>query len=1121
MNFGLSGLDDLNGLDKALIEEIEKETKGGGSSSAADNKRKFDMYDEYELLLNKKKKKKKKYEQVERNTILTAKANFEQSTFRNSITGSPFNRTFQNHYIFNDYFFLREYVYKNNLTCDDIFFKSEQVKSKCKNECSKLVSTNKDINDYLKIYDCNDIFPPVYVKRFGCEGENQVGQKYMTSGSDDVEQQQGDASCMSNSFIRRNKQEFRKMLEKVVQEIKEEEEQKQEQKQQERIENEKTESGDIYQQEAGKHMKKQKCINFVEKYRAKYFSELLTDEAINREVLLWMKQWTERIAKGQTNMTPTHEHDQNEQDEARKNNEFQRILLLGGSAGKGKTTLAYVIANHFKFNIIEINGSDDRNKETLIPLVESIVCNNSIGSKPNICIIDEVDGLTSTQQNIEAIIKFLMKKDRRNKSIIRRPIICICNDIYHKSLKELRKISKVVVVDSVNHEMLKARISFICDKEGISIANEAVNKLVEICKGDIRAILNTICFLSIGGAATASGVTGGVTGMVGAPHAEAFPRTPKQKRKVVITMDLLNAYLFYKDANNNYMELLNMIYVKNKNKKIIKQLLQDCHEFFYLNMSNEYNYLQSYYYIYDNLMNVPFNDFDFCKLSYCLDFLTLCDTLEYKQKQNLNYSLQKMLFYAVYLFILILNLNMNSHVQYILMHNSHSHFHRTKQLSVKQIKENFLNENFGAITYKYIYSKHFFFEIINYIFSFFYMNEFFYRNVHLWGTASYFNDLDAPKYFLVPYHFNNVNKLKLFCLKLLHLMTLFNISFTNVSVSCSSTGSFHFAYPKANQPFRGSSSVAAATAAGAAQGPGGGANHMDSNPIDANPSGGAHASVSAVAAVGGGQPDKMYVFDPYVDDFLLYAEKKETGYRPLHQIGKPPMATPHVNAFHVNTFHSNTFHSNTFHSNTFHFNTLENFLNNTVCEKLNQLKQWINNQSLYFYKKKKESNQMHIIKSSSSKATNKGKFEISYTPNFEKSLTDIILIAQQKGYQNTFSFYFPNEVPQDGVGSTCTRIDAKTGSTGQQQKGVRKPGTNLKNEQNILKTKILHNTGDAALTIADLIREEKNYMDQNINKENNIYFTGKYVKTKGYYKNIEERCNAVLQPLHFCVFQGS
>ena len=57
------------------------------------------------------------------------------------------------------------------------------------------------------------------------------------------------------------------------------------------------------------------------------------------------------------------------------------------------------------------------------------------------------------------------------------------------------------------------------------------------------------------------------------------------------------------------------------------------------------------------------------------------------------------------------------------------------------------------------------------------------------------------------------------------------------------------------------------------------------------------------------------------------------------------------------------------------------------------------------------------------------------------------------------------------------------------------------------------------LTISDLVTQEKQYMKDTINKDIQIYFAGRYVKTKGSYRNIEERCNAVLQPLNFYIYK--
>ncbi|SOV73640.1 replication factor c protein, putative [Plasmodium sp. gorilla clade G3] len=1148
--------DDLSGFDYILNEEIDKKKN-------IRDKNKFDIYDEYELLLNKKKKKRRNenihdnnYNNNYKNNV-NKKVNYGNndvfllSHFHKDIIDNKYS----NNYIFNDYIFLREYVYKNNLLNDDIFFKKEETSIQKRKEIKKLLNSNEDINDFIKIYDCNHNYPPMYIQKRKDDKTNNINPDNINAC---VETKNEEHSSGYNNLLRKNNKDFRRLLEELLIQIKEEDkiineirrkkerERKDEEEKMKEEEEKRKKQTDNYHnnnisvEDKSKYdiiknklkqsnpnmcitfssnmnrVKKEdenfnsKNINFVEKYRAKYFSELLTDESINLEVLLWLKKWNDQI-KNEKNMNTYNDM----KTEHVKDNDFQRVLLLGGSSGKGKTTLAYVIANHFKFNVIEINGSDDRNKETLIPFIESVVCINSVISKPNLCIIDEIDGLSSTHQNIDSIMKFLNKKDKKNKSIIKRPIICICNDIYHKSLKELRKISKVVIVENINIEMLKIRINYICDKENIKINNEAINKLIDICKSDIRSILNTIYFLSIGSRNTThlqknSSTSGycvskeneenhivrykNISSTQNNTYTTSinniYDDSIKNNKVVIINMELLNSYLFYKDANNNYIELLNMIYVKNKNKKIIKKLLQDCYDFFYINLANEYNYSQSYYYIYDNLLSIPFNDFDFCKLSYCLDFLCFCDNIEYQQKNILSYSLQKTLYYVVYLFIIIIHLNTNSHIQYILINNSHSNYFQRKKNQVQKIKDNFVNEQFGVITYKYIYSKHFFSEIINYLFSFFYMNEFFFKNVHLWGKYSYYNDLDLPKYILVPYEYKNINKFKTFCIKLLYIMTLFNISFTNISISATSSNGFSNnnitnninknQYENENENKHINKHINQHIN-----------QHVNQN-ININQNIYTHTNTHShynekYNSYKNSSNDKLYIFDPFVDDILIFADKKIHLFSNFHNINSKYIS-PNVI------------------TNTFHFHTLNNFLNTQVCESLNELKKWINNTSLQFNNKKNIMNNMQIIKAhkKNNHNNNKSTFEVTYSPNFNISLTDMILIAYHNSYRKSFQTYFENEQNNQKNIKPLNKDDQE------KQFNV---------EHNILKTKVLSNKQHTNLTISDLVTQEKQYMKDTINKDIQIYFAGRYVKTKGAYRNIEERCNAVLQPLNFYIYR--
>lgn len=1022
-------LDELTGLGTAQNEDKGKE------------KRKLDAYDEYALLLNKKKKKK-----VAPTDKGVPRAEKEEE--RDKILNMLDEAKLRGIYIYNDLFFLKEHVYGNWLLNDEIILKKEEVIIRKKRDQKKLLDSSEELDASLKIYDPSNNYPPIYIRK---KSEAELEKEKEMEQLEELRRDQLRRK-KEECNIRKNNEEFRKLLERLIEENKEEEEilkekkrKEEKRKAEEELAKELSGHAPVFERDA--KGKKQK-VNLVEKYRSKFFSELLTEENINREVLLWLKKWTEIIKKESTAPQGNKEDRDKEKEkkEEHEMNQFQRILLLGGSAGKGKTTLAYVVANHFKFNVVEINGSDDRNKDTLIPLIESAVCMHSIGSKNNLCIIDEIDGMASSQQNINCIMKFLNKKVK-NRSIIRRPIICICNDIYHKSLKELRKISKVVLVDSINEDMVKSRIHYICDKENIKINSEAVTKLIHTYKGDIRCILNTINFLS-------KGLKGGEDNS----HVYNPVERDKSKEKISLTLDLLNSYLFFKDANNNYMELLNMIYVKNKSKTHVKNLLKECHKFFYNNLANEYNYSQSYYYIFDNLIHIPFTDSDFCKLSYCLDFLSFCDSFEYRQSQHLG-GYQKFLFYMVYLLILVVQLNTNAHVQYVLIHNSPSSYTRKKQMEIKRIKDNFVNEKFGLITYKYIYSKNFFFETINYIFSFFFVNEFFFKNVQLWSKHSYYKNLDIPKFILVPFENKQINKFQNFVIKLLYIMTLFNISFTSISTS----SSIHHMYKNYKiEAGQGSSSQGGAT----------------NGTVQVKGGSGFTSSL-----------EKSYVFDPLVEDFLLFTEKKQLPYMSNWQKGNPAMM----------------------HTDSFTYKRKRSFLNSTICESLNDLKMWVNN-NIPIGKNKgigsggSGGTTMEIISSSTKANAAKNAFSVSYATNFEVSLADMIILISQESFKDLQKKYLEH-----------INVSTKEQRT-QDASKTKNEKNDYKSEQVILKTKILYKNEKTNSTIFDLLQEEQEFMLKNIKRDEKVYYSGKYVKTKGYYKNVEERCNAVLQPLNFSIY---
>ena len=112
-------------------------------------------------------------------------------------------------------------------------------------------------------------------------------------------------------------------------------------------------------------------IDWISKYRAQQYTELLSDESTNRAILKWLKMWEPcvfkikrktkkkeekmqetfgRKFKGKTKWKTREEHLEDKAQEESEADELNRpkykVLMLAGPPGLGKTTLAHVAAMH-------------------------------------------------------------------------------------------------------------------------------------------------------------------------------------------------------------------------------------------------------------------------------------------------------------------------------------------------------------------------------------------------------------------------------------------------------------------------------------------------------------------------------------------------------------------------------------------------------------------------------------------------------------------------------------------------------------------------------------------------------------------------------------------------------
>ena len=96
------------------------------------------------------------------------------------------------------------------------------------------------------------------------------------------------------------------------------------------------------------------------------------------------------------------------------NNEEIPNLLLCGTAGVGKTTVARALCNELGADFILINGSEERNIDTLRVKIKQFASTVSLQGGPKIVILDEADYLNpqSTQPALRGFIEEFSKNCR-------------------------------------------------------------------------------------------------------------------------------------------------------------------------------------------------------------------------------------------------------------------------------------------------------------------------------------------------------------------------------------------------------------------------------------------------------------------------------------------------------------------------------------------------------------------------------------------------------------------------------------------------------------------------------------------------------------------------------------
>ncbi len=192
-----------------------------------------------------------------------------------------------------------------------------------------------------------------------------------------------------------------------------------------------------------------------EKHRPQIIADMMGNEESRAAIMEWFAKWK----KG------------------------TKPLLLVGPPGIGKTTIAYLIAKQFGYDMIGLNASDVRSKSRINEILTPVLGNVSFLGTPMI-FVDEVDGIHGRGDygGAAALVDILKEPTV--------PIVLAANDDSLDKMKSIKKVVKIIYFKRIPPRLLRVYLENILKKENAKLSPGSLIKVIGKSHGDIRSMIN-------------------------------------------------------------------------------------------------------------------------------------------------------------------------------------------------------------------------------------------------------------------------------------------------------------------------------------------------------------------------------------------------------------------------------------------------------------------------------------------------------------------------------------------------------------------------------------------------------------------------------------------------------
>ena len=219
----------------------------------------------------------------------------------------------------------------------------------------------------------------------------------------------------------------------------------------------------------------------VDKYRPTRPAEIVGNNTNVESIINYLSNFTKHLKNG----------------DFEQKNGPKRALLICGPPGTGKTSAVAACAKQLGMDVLEFNASDARAKSAVEQEIGNALRNKSLrqfgpGAKPTVVVMDECDGMSSSDRGgMAELIKCI--------KVTPTPVVCICNDAQATQIRSLKNYCETLTWRRVPAGQLAKHLCVVAKKEGVTVDPNAMEKVIEGARGDIRQVLNVIEMWKRGG----------------------------------------------------------------------------------------------------------------------------------------------------------------------------------------------------------------------------------------------------------------------------------------------------------------------------------------------------------------------------------------------------------------------------------------------------------------------------------------------------------------------------------------------------------------------------------------------------------------------------------------------